>query len=193
MKGYFFAPPASFGLLSALTLTFPPGCRLRVVGATLDLTLLPATLGAIEPTVDGAGSVFRFEAVSGALRATFAPQGLLSGLIRTLSFVGFLPCSNFLFAPAEYEFPLGLKLGCAGSYDFFTAIVAFEVTESLLDRRGILGGTGRAFVDFVLGKAFCGAFFSVAFSFLLMSGFLAAVAVLWLGVLAAVAVFAASP
>lgn len=56
--------------------------------------------------------------------------------------------------------------------------MAFEITESVLDRRDILGGAGSAFMGFVLGKAFSGAFFSGAFSFLLVSDFRTAVVAL---------------
>jgi len=108
MKDYFFAPSAGFGLLSALILTFPPGCRLGILGATLDRTLVPATLGAVEPALEDAGIVFRCAAVSGATVAVFAPPSLLSGLIRTLPSVCFVFCSGLLFAPVEYALPLGL-------------------------------------------------------------------------------------
>ena len=108
MKGYLFAPPVGFGLLSALILTFPPGYRPGILGATLNPTLVPATFGAVEPAVEDAGAVFGFEAVSGAPGAVFALPGLLSGLIRTLPSVCFIFCSGFLFTAVEYELPLGL-------------------------------------------------------------------------------------
>jgi hypothetical protein len=103
-KGYLFAPSAGFGLLSALILTFPPEYRPGILEAKLDLTLVPATLGAVVPAVEDTGTVFRFEAVSGTLGAV----GLLSGLIRTLPSACFLFCSGLLFAAVEYELPLGL-------------------------------------------------------------------------------------
>ena len=108
MKGYLLAPPVGFGLLSALILTFPPGYLFETLGATPDPMLIPATLGAVEPAVEGAGTVFRFETVSGAPGAVFALPGLLSGLIRTLPPACFLFCSDLLFAAVEYELSLGL-------------------------------------------------------------------------------------
>ena len=108
VTGYLFAPPVGFGLLSALILTFPPGYLRGTLWATPDAMLVPATLGAVEPAVESAGKVFRFETVSGAPGAVFALPGLLSGLIRTLPSVCFLFCSDLLFAAVEYELSLGL-------------------------------------------------------------------------------------
>jgi len=79
------------------------------------------------------------------------------------------------------ESPLDRRdiLGGAGrAFMGFVLGKAFEITESPLDRCDILGGAGRAFMDFVLGKAFGGPFFSGAFSFLLVSDLRTAVVAL---------------